>query len=241
MVRIAGSLAVWVAWLVIVVIWTLVVAVVFAATAWWDRRRWWVGRAFRAGARLLVATNPWWEVAIEGEAPPAETQPFIAVCNHESMADIILIGTLPFDMKWLSKAEIARIPFLGWMMLMAGDVIVRRHDRRSRGASYDRLREWLDRGASVMLFPEGTRTRTGEMLPFRNGAFRLSMESGRPIQPLAVSGGREALHADSAWFGKARVTVRILPQVSPAGLAPDDVDEYRDRVRDMIREARGGP
>ncbi len=89
-----------------------------------------------------------------------------------------------------------------------------------------------------MIFPEGTRTRTGEMLPFRNGAFRLALETGRPIQPLAVSGTRQAIQADSALFGRASVTVRILDQVSVEGLGLDDISELRDRVRTMISEAR---
>ncbi|MDX1578186.1 MAG: lysophospholipid acyltransferase family protein [Gemmatimonadota bacterium] len=238
MLRLAASGFVWIVWLVVTALWTIPVAVVYALTVWWDERRWWVGRTFRWGARALVGVNPFWSVKIVGDLPDRETEPFVAVCNHESLADILLVGTLPFDMKWLSKAEIARIPFLGWMMKMAGDVLVRRSDRRSRGRSYDELLEWLRRGASVMLFPEGTRSRSGEMLPFRSGAFRLAVETGRPIQPLAVSGTREAIRADSALFSRARVTVRILEQVPTAGLTMDDVDELTARVRRMIARAR---
>lgn len=154
------------------------------------------------------------------------------------MADILLIGTLPFDMKWLSKAQIARLPFMGWMMWMAGDIVVKRSDARSRGQSFDRMVEWIDRGASIMIFPEGTRTRTGELQRFRNGAFRLALETGRPIQPLAVSGTRQAIKADSALFGRAKVTVRILEQVSVEDMDLDDIDDLRDRVRSMIEAAR---
>lgn len=233
-----GSGIVWFLWALVLVVWTPIVGVTYLLTAWWDRRRWYAGRVFRLGARVMVWVNPWWRVSIEGDLPPRSSEPFVAVCNHESMADILLISTLPFEMKWLSKAAIARIPLLGWMMFMAGDVLVRRSDARSRGASYDELVNWLARGASVMMFPEGTRTRTGELLPFRNGAFRLAIESGRPIQPLAVMGGRQAIQADSVLFGRARVTVRVLQQVSVEGLEPTDVDDLRDRVREMIESAR---
>jgi 1-acyl-sn-glycerol-3-phosphate acyltransferase len=233
-----GSGLVWFLWVIVVMVWTLVVAVTYALTVWWDERRWYAGRVFRFGSRILVWLNPWWRIRVEGEIPPRSSEPFVAVCNHESMADILLIGSLPMEMKWLSKAAIARLPFLGWMMFMAGDVLVRRSDARSRGASYDELLEWLARGASVMMFPEGTRTRTGELLPFRNGAFRLAIEAGRPIQPLAVMGGRQAIEADSVLFGRARVTVRVLPQVSVEGLEVTDVDDLRDRVRGMIAAAR---
>lgn len=240
MLRFAASVVVWILWVVVTALWTVPVATVYAVTVWWDDRRWWVGRTFRTGAKALVALNPFWSVKIVGELPDPDSTPFVAVCNHESLADVLLVGTLPFDMKWLSKEQIARFPFLGWMMKMAGDVLVRRTDRRSRGRSYDELLRWLERGASVMLFPEGTRSRTGEMLPFRSGAFRLAIETGRPIQPLAVSGTREAIRADSVLFGRARVTVRVLEQMPTAGLTMDDVDDLTARVRRAIERARAG-
>ena len=237
--RAVGSAAVWILWTLIVLGWSLVVAVVFVLTAWWDERRWYTGRVFRLGTKILVATNPWWSIEVVGTPPPRSTEPFVAVCNHESMADILLVGTLPFDMKWLSKSQIARIPVLGWMMWMAGDIVVNRGDSKSRGESYEEMVRWIRKGASIMIFPEGTRTRTGDLLPFRNGAFRLALETGRPIQPLAVSGARQAIRADSAIFGRARVTVRILDQVPTEGLSDSDVSELRDRVRGIIEAARG--
>ncbi|MGD8496913.1 MAG: lysophospholipid acyltransferase family protein [Gemmatimonadales bacterium] len=236
--RFLVSAVVWLLWLIVAAAWTPVVGLAWLLTTWWDERRWYVGRTFRWGAKILVWLNPFWRVTIVGKRPARDTEPFVAVCNHESLADVLLVGTLPFDMKWLSKEEIGRVPFVGWMMRLAGDVLVRRSDRRSRGESYDQLLEWLRRGASVMLFPEGTRSRTGEMLPFRSGAFRLALETGRPVQPLVVSGTRQAIKADSLLFGRARVTVRILAQVPTAGLGGEAVDELREQVRDLIAAAR---
>ena len=114
--RVIGSTCVWLVWMLFVFSWSLVVAVVFVLTAWWDRRRWYTGRTFRFGTKVLVALNPWWSLEVVGTPPPRSSEPFVAVCNHESMADILLVATLPFDMKWLSKSQIARIPVLGWMM-----------------------------------------------------------------------------------------------------------------------------
>lgn len=237
--QVLGSACVWLVWTIFVVGWCLVVAFVFILTAWWDRRRWYTGRVFRFGTKVLVALNPWWRIEVVGTPPARSSEPFVAVCNHESMADILLVGTLPFDMKWLSKSQIARIPVLGWMMWMAGDIVVNRRDSKSRGQSYEEMVGWIEKGASIMIFPEGTRTRTGDLLPFRNGAFRLALETGRPIQPLSVSGARQAIRADSAVFGRARVTVRMLDQISTEGMSDSDVNELRDRVRTIIAESRG--
>ena len=233
-----GNGYVWLMWFFVVVAWVPLVTIVFVCTAWWDKRRWYTGRVFRLGTRVLVAVNPWWTITVVGDIPPRSSEPFVAVCNHESLADILLVGTLPFEMKWLSKAQIARIPLMGWMRWMAGDIVVNRSDARSRGQSFDSMVEWIRRGASIMIFPEGTRTRTGDLLRFRDGAFRLALETGRPIQPLAVSGGRQAIQADSVLFGRAHVTVRILEQVSVEGIALEDVDKLRDQVRSMIAAAR---
>ncbi|MFO7588118.1 MAG: 1-acyl-sn-glycerol-3-phosphate acyltransferase [Gemmatimonadota bacterium] len=239
-VRIA-SILIWVLWLAATALWTLVVGGVYLLTAWWDRRRWYAGRTFRLGARILLFLNPFWRVRIVGAPPSDDLYPFVAVSNHESLADILIIGTIPWDMKWLSKVEIFRIPFLGWMMRMAGDVPVHRSSASGRVEAYGRLRSWMDRGASVMIFPEGTRSRTSELLRFQNGAFRLALETGRPLLPIAVSGTREAIRKGNPWFGRADVVVRILDPVPVQDLGPEALEKLRDGLRARIDEARRRP
>jgi 1-acyl-sn-glycerol-3-phosphate acyltransferase len=237
-VRSLTSVIVWIVWEALVILWTPVVAIALLLTGWWDRPRWIAGRVFRFGARMLIALNPFWRARVEGRVPPRGLHPFVAVANHESLADIILIGWLPWDMKWLSKSSIFRVPFLGQMMWMAGDVSVKRDAAASRVASYGRLKQWIGRGASVMIFPEGTRSRTSEMLPFRNGAFRLAIETGRPVLPLAVHGTRTAISNGSMRFGNADVVVRVLDPVETGDLDRTDVDALRTRVRNDIERAR---
>jgi 1-acyl-sn-glycerol-3-phosphate acyltransferase len=237
-----GSILIWVIWLLFTALWTPIVLLVYLLTAWWDRRRYWAGSTFRLGASILIALNPWWKRRIEGEPPARAAHPFVAVSNHESLADILIIGTLPWEMKWMSKESIFRVPFLGWMMRMAGDVAVKRTSVKSRAEAYAKTREWIERGSSVMIFPEGTRSKTGEMLPFRSGAFRLAAETGRPIQPIAVSGTRDAIRKGSMFFGRADVIVRILEPVPVPDIAdaedPEVVNQMRDRARKLIDAAR---
>jgi 1-acyl-sn-glycerol-3-phosphate acyltransferase len=93
---------------------------------------------------------------------------------------------------------------------------------------------------SVMIFPEGTRSRTAELLPFKDGAFRLAIEAGVALLPLAVSGTRTALPKHDWRFGRSVAEVRVLDPVETAGLTLDDVPALKARIRDMIVRARDG-
>lgn len=236
--RVAVSAGVWAVWALMVVAWTPVVLVVFLVTAWWDRRRQAVGRSFRLLARAAVAMNPLWTVRFHGSLPEDRSRAYVAVSNHESLVDPILLGSLPWETKWIAKEAVFRIPFLGQMMRMAGDVPVRRRDPDSRAAAYAELESWIGRGASVTIFPEGTRSPDGELLPFRNGAFRLALETRAPVLPLAVVGTRRALRKGSLVFGRARADVAILDPEGVGDRGREDVDELRETVRGRIADAR---
>jgi len=141
-------------------------------------------------------------------------------------------------MKWLSKVELFRIPVLGWMMWLAGDIPVKRGFGPSAAEAMERCREVLRKRVSVMIFPEGTRSRTAELLPFKDGAFRLAIEAGLPILPLAVSGTATALPKHGWRFGRSAAEVRVLEPVDTAGLSLADVPALKAQVRDRIVQAR---
>src|SRR5690554_264205 len=178
-------------------------AVVYIFTVPRDPGRYTVGRWFRRAAVTSVALNPLWDFRVSGYRPPDPRRPYVAVSNHESLADIFLISHLPWEMKWLSKDTIFKIPIMGWMMRMAGDISVTRSNRSSRASAIEQCRDRLQKNVSVMIFPEGTRSKTSELLPFKDGAFRLAIELGLPILPIAVAGTRSAMQKGSLVFGRA--------------------------------------
>ena len=232
------SVWVWTTTGIIVVLWLPWMALLWLLTRPFDDGRYLVGRWFRWAAVSSVKLNPLWDFRTSGFRPEDPRRPYVAVSNHESIADIFLISHLPWEMKWLSKAEVFRIPIMGWLMALAWDVRVRRHDPESRLRSLSDMRERLDRKVSIMIFPEGTRSGTGDLLPFRNGAFRLAIERQVPILPMAVVGTRTALTKGSLLLGRSRAEVRVLEPVETAGLTADDVPELRERVRRRIIDAR---
>ncbi|MEZ5267766.1 MAG: lysophospholipid acyltransferase family protein [Microthrixaceae bacterium] len=123
-------------------------------------------------------------------------------------------------------------------MRLSADIPLERGDRESAGKAMDLCKVALDRKVSVMIFPEGTRSATGEMRDFKDGAFRLAIETQLPILPLVVSGTRNALRKHDWRFGRADAEVRVMPPVPTEGLTLEDVDALRDEVRSLIETER---
>ena len=130
--------------------------------------------------------------------------------NHESNVDpAVLFQGLDPMLHVLYKAELHRVPLMGMAFDIGGFVAVDRADRRKSFASVDAAVASLGRGNSFLIFPEGTRSRTGELLPFKKGGFIMALQAQVPIVPVAVSGGRASMRKGSAIVRPVRVTVRI--------------------------------
>jgi 1-acyl-sn-glycerol-3-phosphate acyltransferase len=232
------SVLVWLFILLLVLVWLPLMAAVYLVTVPSDPGRYTVGRWFRRAAVVMVTVNPLWRFRTSGVRIADPRRPYVAVSNHESVSDIFLISHLPWEMKWLSKVEVFRIPFMGWMMSMAGDIGVSRGRATSRAQALEGIRDRLRKRVSVMIFPEGTRSPTNEMLPFREGAFRAAIEFGAPVLPMVVAGTRHAMVKGSLFFNRARAEVRVLEPVETAGMTLDDVPALMAEVRRRMALAR---
>jgi len=228
----------WVSAVLVVLFGFLYVGAIWLFTAPFDRGRYRAGRAFRQLAVAHVALNRLWRFETTGHTPDDPRKPYVVVSNHESYADIFLVSHFPWEMKWLSKDTIFRIPVMGWMMRMAKDVPVRRGEKESAVAALAECRDRLARRVSVMIFPEGTRSRTDELLPFKDGAFRIAIESQAPILPIAIAGTRDCMAKGSFAFRRAHARARVLDPISTSGLTLADLATLRDRTRATIDAAR---
>lgn len=235
------SMWVWGVLVLCLVLWLPLLAVVRLITAPFDPGRYWAGLLFRKVAVVMATLNPLWRFRVTGTLPINPRHPYVVVSNHESFVDILLISHLPWEMKWLSKVEMLRIPVLGWDMWLAGDVPVERGTTRSAVKAMRRCQEILRQHVPVIIFPEGTRTTTGEMLPFKDGAFRLAIDAGVPVLPLMVRGTRTALPKHGWRFGRADAEVRVLEPIGTQGLGLRDVESLKQRVREVIARAREEP
>ncbi|MEZ7961826.1 MAG: lysophospholipid acyltransferase family protein [Ilumatobacter sp.] len=233
-------LSIW-SWIVLgllVGVFTPFVAIVRLVTMPFDKGAYAAGYMFRKLTRIHSALNPLWRFSTSGTLPDDMRRPYVAVANHESFVDILLISHLPTEFKWLSKAEIMKIPVLGWMMRLARDIPLERGDTTSGRAALDQARERLATNVSVMIFPEGTRSKTGEMRKYRAGAFKLAIEGQHPVLPIAVHGTRDCLRKDDWRLGRATAEVRVLEPISTEGMTNDDLPELRSRVRASIEAGR---
>ena len=232
--RTLWSIWAWFALGVTVLVMTPVIAVTRLVTMPFDPGAYQAGRMFRRIAVIHQKLNPLWKFTVSGTVPDDPRRPYVAVSNHESFVDILLISHLPWEMKWLSKAEFFKFPLIGWLMRMAGDVRLLRGDHASVAAAMRACQDRLDKRVSVMIFPEGTRSASGELGPFLRGAFKLAIDNQVPVLPLAVHGTRTALRKHDWRLGVSNADVYVLDPIDTTGMTSADVNGLRDRVRDAI-------
>ena len=206
---------------------TLLVAKLFG----WKRGLYLAGHG-GVGLALLLAGIRFRVVGRENVPPGA-----VVYCsNHESNVDpaVLFQGLHPM-IHILYKQELHQIPLMGMAFDLGGFVGVDRADRRKSIASVDRAVESLRGGNSFLIFPEGTRSRTGELLPFKKGGFIMALQAQAPVLPVAVSGGRASMRKGSAIVRPVTVTVRIGPPIYTQGMTVDDRDTLIEQARSAVQ------
>jgi 1-acyl-sn-glycerol-3-phosphate acyltransferase len=164
---------------------------------------------------------------------------YVVVANHESTFDIMACFlALPVPIRFLAKKELFRIPLLAQAMKAIGIVEV---DRQARIPIHDQLnvqaKELIAAGRSVIIYPEGTRTRTGVLGPFKKGAFTIALGMGLPILPVAIEGSFEAWRPGTFLIRGGEITVKIEPPIETDGLERADANILRDQAREVIASA----
>jgi 1-acyl-sn-glycerol-3-phosphate acyltransferase len=216
--------------------------VVAIATWPFDRNKYITGSMFRSMARICVKCAPTWRFSIQGSYPK-NIGPCVVVSNHVSNADCFLICLLPWEMKWLGKSSLFKIPFMGWSMWFAGDIPVQRGNKLSITHAMQKCSAYLKRGMPVCIFPEGTRSNSNQhLLPFKEGAFRLALENRVPLIPLAVCGTQEALPKKSWHFGYSKAHVKVGAPIETKNLpVNEDTVAYlknlaQERIMQLLSE-----
>ena len=218
----------------------LVLSAVALVVCWpFDRRRHVVHELSRLLVRLFYAVPPRWSRRIEGLEKIDRTKRYVILINHNSMFDIPILYFVPLDFRWVSKREVWKIPFFGQLLFLHGDILI---DRGRRAEAMTRLlREgslWLDRGVSVAIFPEGTRSKDGEIHRFKAGAFQLAREAGAELLPVVLDGTRSLVHPHGfRWNWTNRITLRILDPVPVSEVQTADPAELLEQTQARMTAA----
>ena len=191
---------------------------------------------FWARVSLLLAGV---RLTVEGhEHLPA--YPVVFMPNHQSNFDILaLYAGLPVQFRWLAKEELFRIPLFGIAMRRSGYIPVNRSNHKKAIQSMAEAARRISEGTSVIVFPEGTRSVDGTLLPFKKGGFLLAIDAAAPIVPVAIRGSHDVMPKYSHWIRGGRIRVTIFPAVPTAGTTPAGRDALMEAVRRPIAGAMG--
>jgi 1-acyl-sn-glycerol-3-phosphate acyltransferase len=169
------------------------------------------------------------------------SRPCVYVANHQSQFDIpALVLTMPADFRVVAKRELLYVPVFGWVLWLAGFIFIDRSDRERAIRSLERAQRMLGRGTSVVVFAEGTRSPDGRLLPFKKGGFVLALQTGVPIVPVAIRGGRNVLPKGALRIRPGDIDVIFGAPVASSSYTLETKDALIAAVRERIAAGLSG-
>ncbi|HOS38151.1 MAG TPA: lysophospholipid acyltransferase family protein [Spirochaetota bacterium] len=200
------------------------------------------GRVAHFCMRWWSKTTLWFcrvKVDVDGLEHVSRDRVQIFASNHASHFDIfVLSAVLPVKFGWVSKKILFFVPFLGWHMKLQGYVSIDRGNRASAIKSLDEAAEKIKGGNRIAIFPEGTRTRSGELQPFKKGLFHLCVKTGVPIVPIFINGTYGILRPESLAVHPATVYVKIGSELPTAGYSPERIEDLMNDLMARFIELR---
>ena len=165
---------------------------------------------------------PIWTIHIEGREKAVKGTTYVIISNHQSILDILLINCLRYKFRWISKIENFKVPVIGWYLKMADYIVVDRGNEESKADMLEKSYNCLNKGISIMLFPEGTRSLNNEIGFFKRGAFQLALQANVPILPVLIDGTGGILPKHGLIFGSGHhIRIKVLDPVYPATFGTD--------------------
>jgi 1-acyl-sn-glycerol-3-phosphate acyltransferase len=173
---------------------------------------------------------------VSGQEYIDSRQSYVFMVNHQSNLDIpVLVQSLVnFQLRWIAKRELLWIPFFGWAMWASRHITIDRGDPLAAIKSLKRAKERMAAGISIVVFPEGTRSRDGKLLRFKKGGFLLAAQSNRPIVPVTINGSRQVLPAGAWRLRGGTVDVTISEPIAVDGFGPGTLRHLSNQVRQAI-------
>ena len=186
--------------------------------------------------RIITRLNNRWSFEVIGQERVPQDRPMVVVSNHQGMGDIMMAFCMDLHFKWISKASNFYVPCMGWFMYHAGYIPLHRRDRSSIVKCMARSRKYLEEGVSVLFFAEGTRSKDGKVKSFKPGAFKLAIDAGVDILPLAISGTANALPKHTWKFSQEQTPMRLIvgEPISTRGMTDADMERLIETTRQAV-------
>ena len=200
-----------------------------------DRGRRVVHELSRILVRIFFFIPLRWRQTVVGRELVDRKKSYVIVLNHNTVIDIPALYYIPLNFRWVSKREVFKTPFFGQFLVLHGDICI------NRGRAAEALeqlvrdgRKWIARGASVAVFPEGTRSADGEIHRFKAGAFTLAREAGVEILPVVLDGTKTLIRKNKLFNWGNRITIRVLPPVPAAKVVATETHALMAEVHDAM-------
>ena len=195
----------------------------------------------RLWSRVILGV-PGVKLEVKMRAPLEPGRPYVFMPNHASMVDIwVVFVAIPASFRFIAKKQLASIPLFGWAMAAGRFIFIDRQNAASARRTMDEASRRIRAGQSVVIFPEGTRTRDGRLLPFKKGGFHLAIDSGAAVVPVAIKGSREVMPRGAALIRAGTVTLEVDAPIPTTGLTTSDRDALIEKVRSRVAAMLGEP
>lgn len=231
------SILAWITMALTSIIITPFFLLVWVSTFWCDKRR--------VAAHMMGTFWAWhyqsliifWKLHLEGREKIPWKRPVVMVANHRSLIDILALYKIRRPFKWTSKDENFKLPFIGMVLSLTNSIRIKRESLRSGSQFLSQAEEEIRKGSSILLFPEGTRSKTMEMRPFKEGAFLLAKKTGCGVIPIVHTGSEKTFDRGSwALKGKAPIYIRVLDEIPASKVEQLEVKKLMMLTREKMEE-----
>ncbi|MFO7829132.1 MAG: lysophospholipid acyltransferase family protein [Bacteroidales bacterium] len=233
--KIFYSLYVWIVVLLSIAILTPIYIVVWLLTSWFDKRLFIINCFAIIWGSIYTKFIPWWKVQVEGTEKIDKNKTYIIVANHQSLEDVLVMYRLGIPFRWVSKAEVFKIPVYGWLMHLKGDIKLRRSSKASIKKMIRDGEKVLGLGCNMVIFPEGTRSKSGKLGNFKDGAFRLAKSTKRAVLPVVISGTvPDIINRYGLFYGKHHVHLKVLDEIPYDQFCDQEIKDFAKNTRKIF-------
>ncbi|MFP4023484.1 MAG: lysophospholipid acyltransferase family protein [Thiohalospira sp.] len=233
--RIFISVYIWILILLTIIIFSPIFLIIWVFTFWFDKKLYYLNWFSILWGSAYTKFVPWWRIRVDGKEKVRKDSTYIIIANHQSMEDILVMYRLGVSFRWVSKAEVFKIPVYGWFMHLKGDIKLLRTSKASIKKMIIDGEKVLRLGCNMVIFPEGTRSKTGQLGNFKEGAFRLAKTTQKPLLPVIISGTvPDIINRFGLFYGKHTVTLKVLDEIPFEQFSDMEIKDLAKKTRELF-------